>query len=137
MNRRTTHLTAWTLLAALAAAVLAPGALADSRQSNKNNWRNLGYAGAAALGYGLLKHNSTVALLGAGAAGYGAYRYEQDRHSQSQAQRARQRYYYHRLAVNRARYYAPHRYYHRTVRTVRYYRRPAIRREVIVTRYYR
>jgi hypothetical protein len=70
--------------------------MADSRQTNKNNWRNLGYLGAAVAGYGLLKHNTTATVLGAAAGGYGAYRYEQDRHSQSQARSNWNRRYYHR-----------------------------------------
>ncbi len=104
----------WTMLglaATVAAAAFAPlAAHADqsSRQSNKNQWRNLGVAGAAVAGYGLLKHNSTATVLGAAGAAYSANRYEQDRHSQSQSQARRDQ---------RARY---HRYYgHRTHRRVR------------------
>jgi len=105
---------AWTMLgmvAAVAATAFAPlAAHADqsSRQSNKNQWRNLAGAGAAVAGYGLLKHNNTATLLGAAGAAYSANRYEQDRHSQSQAQSRRDQ---------RARY---HRYYgHRTHRRAR------------------
>ena len=99
---------AWTVLglaAAVAATVFAPlAAHADqaSRQSNKNQWRNLGIAGAAVAGYGLLKHNSTATVLGAAGAAYSAKRYEDDRHSQSQSQARRDqnaryhRYYGHR-----------------------------------------
>jgi len=104
----------WTMLglaATAAAAAFAPlAAHADqsSRQSNKNQWRNLGVAGAAVAGYGLLKHNSTATVLGAAGAAYSANRYEQDRHSQSQSQARRDQ---------SARY---HRYYgHRTHRRVR------------------
>jgi len=77
--------TAWGLLATLAATVAAP-VLADpaSQQKNKNNWRNLGIAGAAIAGYGLLNHNNTATVLGAAGAAYSANRYEKDRHSQSQ-----------------------------------------------------
>jgi len=55
----------------------------DHRQQSKNQWRNLAY-GAAAVGiFGLLKHNSTLTVAGAAGAAYSAYRYEQDRKSQS------------------------------------------------------
>ncbi len=100
---------AWTLIglaATLAASTFAPlTAHADqsSRQSNKNQWRNLGIAGAAVAGYGLLKHNNTATILGAAGAAYSANRYEQDRHSQSQAQARRDQ---------RARYHRYHRSYH-------------------------
>ena len=99
---------AWTMLgmaATVAAAAFAPIAVHadDSRQKNKNQWRNLGIAGAAVAGYGLLKHNSTATVLGAAGAAYSANRYEQDRHSQSQAQARRdQRARYHRYYGRRA-----------------------------------
>ncbi len=89
------------LLATFAAAALVPtAALADQsgQQKNKNQWRNLAIAGAAVAGYGLLNHNSTATLLGAAGGGYSAYRYEQDRHHQSQDQHRRdmRRYYRYR-----------------------------------------
>ena len=106
---------AWTILglaATVATAALSPmAASADqsSRQKNKNQWRNLGIAGAAVAGYGLLKHNSTATVLGAAGAAYSAKRYEDDRHSQSQSQSARdQRARYHRRYANSHRY---HRHY--------------------------
>ena len=105
---------AWTMLglaATVAMTALAPlAAHADQagRQNSKNQWRNLAGAGAAVAGYGLLKHNNTAALLGAAGAAFSANRYEQDRHSQSQAKSQRDQ---------RARY---HRYYgHRTHRHTR------------------
>jgi len=61
---------AWTMLgmvatvAATAFAPLAAHADQSSRQSNKNQWRNLAGAGAAVAGYGLLKHNNTATILG-------------------------------------------------------------------------
>ena len=94
MTRTNTQWTALGLLTTMGVAALSPAAMADNQQKNKNNWRNLGYLGAAVAGYGLLKHNSTATVLGAAAGGYGAYRYEKDRHSQSQANDNR-RYYYH------------------------------------------
>jgi len=68
---------------------------ADSRQKNKNTWRNLGAAGAAVAGYGLLSGNKAATVLGAAGAAYSVNRYEQDRHSQDKGKRARARYYYH------------------------------------------
>lgn len=84
------------LAVTIAAATFAPVAAhanPASQQKNKNQWRNLGYLGAAVAGYGLLQHNSTATLLGAAGAAYSANRYEQDRHHQSQDNAARQRYY--------------------------------------------
>ena len=108
---------AWTILgmvasvAAMALAPLAAHADQSSRQSNKNQWRNLGVAGAAVAGYGLLKHNNTATILGAAGAAYSAKRYEDDRHSQSQSQARRDR---------NARY---HRYYGHRSYGHRYHRR--------------
>lgn len=98
-----TQMTAFALLATVATAALSPAALADNRQHNKNNWRNLAGVGAAVAGYGLLKHNTTATVVGAAGAAYSAHRYEQDRHSQDQNKRARQRY-----------YRTHHRYYYRS-----------------------
>ena len=84
------------LAATVATAAFAPiSAMADgsSTQKNKNQWRNLGIAGAAIAGYGVLNHNSTATLLGAAGAAYGAKRYEDERHSQSQSNANRARYY--------------------------------------------
>jgi hypothetical protein len=94
MNSLMTRGTTLGLLTTLAAATFSPAALADSRQKNKNDWRNLGYLGAAVAGYGLLNHNTTATVLGAAGAAYSVNRYEQDRHSQSQAQARRDRYFY-------------------------------------------
>ncbi len=96
-----TQMTTFALLAAVATAALSPAALADSRQSNKNNWRNLAGVGAAVTGYGLIKHNTTATVVGAAGTAYSLNRYEKDRHSQDQNKRARQRY-----------YRTHHRYYH-------------------------
>ena len=59
------------------------------RQKQKNDWRNLGYLGGAVGIYGLLKGDKTLAALGLGGGAYSAYRYEQDRKSQSKADRQR------------------------------------------------
>ena len=55
------------------------------RQKTKNQWRNLGYAGAALGAAGLLTHNKTLAIGGLAGGAYSAYRYEHDRKSQSKA----------------------------------------------------
>jgi hypothetical protein len=61
----------------------------DRRQDSKNQWRNLGYASAAAALYGVLRNDKTVMFAGAAGALYSAHRYEQDRKSQDMASRAR------------------------------------------------
>lgn len=101
MKDATTRWIAFGLMLVMATAALCPSAMADSRQKNKNNWRNLGYLGAAVAGYGLLKHNTTATVLGAAAGGYGAYRYEKDRHSQSVANSRRNHRYFHRRGNSR------------------------------------
>jgi hypothetical protein len=63
--------------------------LIKHRQKTKNDWRNLAYAGAGVGLWGLLKHDSTLTFVGAAGALYSAYRYEQDRKSQSKLNRAR------------------------------------------------
>jgi len=52
------------------------------RQQTKNTWRNVGIGSAAVGVYGLLSHQSNLALLGAAGAAYSASRYEHDRKSQ-------------------------------------------------------
>ncbi len=98
------------LIALAATTALSPlAAHADGQQNNKNNWRNLGIGSAVVGGYGLLHHNTTLGVLGVAGAAYSAHRYEEDRHSQSQAQ-ARRNY-------NRThRYYHRHRYYNNYAR---------------------
>lgn len=88
-----TTLTSLGLAAAFASAALAP-ALADgaSTQKNKNLWRNGAIAAGAAAVYGLHNKDVTTTVLGAAGAAYAAKRYEDERHSQSQASRARARY---------------------------------------------
>lgn len=98
MTRTTSSWTALAILAVFALTVLAPGlalASAASRQKNKNLWRNLAIGSGVVAGYGLLHHNTTATVLGAAGAGYSAYRYEQDRKSQSAHQRWRERYHHH------------------------------------------
>src|SRR4051812_32541534 len=74
----------------LAAILPSTAALAqDNRQKTKNDWRNLAIAAGGVGVLGLLKHDSTLALLGTAGTLYSLNRYEQDRKSQSQADRAR------------------------------------------------
>lgn len=119
--KMTPKLTSLALMAAVATTSLAPMALAASTQKDKNNMRNLGIAGAAVAGYGLLKHNTAATVLGAAAGGYGAYKYEQDRKSQSAANRSRARYYRHYTPSGRKYYtYDGHQYYMNTATGVRH-----------------
>ena len=94
------HLISTCLFVVLAVSLVSPMAHADSTQSNKNTWRNLGIAGAAVAGLGVLHHNSTETLLGAAGAAYSASRYEQERKSQDARVRWRRNhgyvYYHHR-----------------------------------------
>jgi hypothetical protein len=90
-------------LAAITASALLPGATAfaqsggwhsyrqeaENRQKTKNDWRNLAIAAGGVGVVGLLKHDPTIALLGAAGGLYSLNRYEQDRKSQSNADRAR------------------------------------------------
>jgi hypothetical protein len=67
--------------------------LVDRRQSKKNEWRNIAI-GAGALGVlGLLRKDNTLFFAGTAGALYSAYRYEQDRKSQSKLSRARAAYF--------------------------------------------
>ncbi len=87
-------ITALALLATTATAALAPVAvLADSHQGKKNTGRNLGIAGAAIAGYGLLKHNTAATVLGGVGAVAGAKMYEDNRKAQSR-NNSRRHYFY-------------------------------------------
>jgi hypothetical protein len=55
------------------------------RQKTKNDWRNAAYASGAVGALGFLTNHQTIGWLGLGGAGYSAWRYEQDRKSQSNA----------------------------------------------------
>src|SRR4051812_28354465 len=63
------------------------------RQQKKNEWRNIGIGSAALGAVGLLKHNTTMTVLGAAGALYSANRYEQDRKSQARTDRERAAFY--------------------------------------------
>lgn len=60
-----------------------------NRQKHKNDWRNLSIGSGAVALLGLLKGDSTITFLGAAGSLYSLHRYEQDRKSQSKADRAR------------------------------------------------
>jgi hypothetical protein len=67
--------------------------LINRRQQKKNEWRNIAY-GAGALGLlGLLRKDNTLFFAGTAGALYSAYRYEQDRKSQSKLANARAAYF--------------------------------------------
>jgi hypothetical protein len=66
-----------------------PASAQDNRQKTKNDWRNLAIAAGGLTAFGLLKHDSTLSLLGGAGALYSLNRYEQDRKSQSKASQAR------------------------------------------------
>src|SRR5688572_8474063 len=67
--------------------------LIDKRQDKKNEWRNIAIAAGAVGVLGLLKKDSTLTFAGAAGALYAAWRYEQDRKSQSRLARARAAYF--------------------------------------------
>ncbi|MHB8636115.1 MAG: hypothetical protein ACYC96_06560 [Fimbriimonadaceae bacterium] len=75
------------------------------KQTQKNNWRNLGYAGGGVAVLGLLTHSPL--LVGVGVAGglYSAYRYEQDRKGQSAAARRRYAFFSHKTRVINGHHY--------------------------------
>lgn len=56
------------------------------RQKSKNQWRNLGYAGAALGVAGLITKKPLLTGIGVAGGAYSAYRYEQDRKSQRREQ---------------------------------------------------
>lgn len=67
--------------------------LLKRRQDKKNEWRNIAI-GAGAVGIlGLLKNDSTLTFAGAAGALYSAWRYEQDRKSQSKLAQTRAAYF--------------------------------------------
>jgi hypothetical protein len=67
--------------------------LLKRRQDKKNEWRNIAI-GSGALGIlGLLRKDNTLFFAGTAGALYSAWRYEQDRKSQSRLQRARASYF--------------------------------------------
>lgn len=104
---KTTMMLPLAVGAVLTALPLTPqAAMADSRQNNKNLWRNLAIGSGVVAAHGLINHNGTETLIGAAGAAYSANRYEQDRRSQS---RANSRYYYHHRRHYR---HANGRYYH-------------------------
>jgi hypothetical protein len=65
----------------------------NRRQDKKNEWRNIAIASGGLAVLGLLSKDSTLTFVGATGALYSAYRYEQDRKSQSKLARARAAYF--------------------------------------------
>jgi hypothetical protein len=65
----------------------------DRRQDKKNEWRNIAIASGALSILGLLNDDKTLFFAGAAGALYSAYRYEQDRKSQSRLARTRAAYF--------------------------------------------
>ena len=65
----------------------------DRRQQTKNEWRNLAIGSGLVGVLGLLTKEPTLTFAGAAGALYSAYRYEQDRKSQSSLNRARAYYF--------------------------------------------
>lgn len=89
-------MTAWLALGALASTLtLAPAdaqaqnRASQRRQETKNEWRNLAIGSGVIALLGLLENDSTLTFVGSAGALYSAYRYEQDRKSQSRIDRAR------------------------------------------------
>jgi hypothetical protein len=79
------HRMTLSAIAALSAigCVAATAVHADSRQNNKNFWRNAAIASGAVAAYGLTHHKDTLTIAGAAGAVYSGQRYEDDRRSQS------------------------------------------------------
>lgn len=86
-----TNLVALVALGTMAGAPVAAHAQSQyhHRQETKNTWRNLAIASGVAGLLGLVTHDSTLTFAGAAGALYSAYRYEQDRKSQSKMAHAR------------------------------------------------
>ena len=63
------------------------------RQQKKNEWKNLAIGSGALAIIGLLSKNGTLTFAGTAGALYSAYRYEQDRKSESKIARTRAAYY--------------------------------------------
>ena len=61
----------------------------NRRQQKKNEWRNIAIASGGLAILGLISKDSTLTFAGAAGALYSAYRYEQDRKSQSKLARTR------------------------------------------------
>ncbi len=63
------------------------------RQKSKNEWRNIATAAGALAVLGILKGDNRLTFVGGAGALYSLYRYEQDRKSQSKADRLRATYF--------------------------------------------
>lgn len=67
--------------------------LIKRRQDKKNEWRNIAYLAGGLGVIGLLKKDNTLFFAGTAGALYSAWRYEQDRKSQSKLNRTRAAYF--------------------------------------------
>jgi hypothetical protein len=67
--------------------------LIKRRQDKKNEWRNIAYVAGGLGVLGLLRNDKTLFFGGTAGALYSAYRYEQDRKSQSKLNRTRAAYF--------------------------------------------
>lgn len=63
----------------------------SNREKSKNGWRDLAVGSGVVGLLGLVAHDGTLTFLGTTGALYSAYRYEEDRKSQSREARARYR----------------------------------------------
>jgi len=70
-----------------------PQQLSDRRQQTKNEWRNLAIGAGAVAILGLLQKDNRLVFAGTAGALYSLHRYEQDRKSQSEIDRARAHYF--------------------------------------------
>lgn len=104
MNRWFDKVGRWIAILAVGVSVAAPSMahaqsardldrLINRRQDKKNEWRNIAIASGAVGILGLLNHDSTLTFAGTAGALYSAYRYEQDRKSQSKLNRTRAAYF--------------------------------------------
>ncbi len=104
MNNWIKNWTKLLVLASIALSIAAPmtanaqslkdiDKLINRRQDKKNEWRNIAYLAGGISVLGLLKNDRTLFFAGAAGALYSAYRYEQDRKSQSKLARTRAAYF--------------------------------------------
>ncbi|MCC7229081.1 MAG: hypothetical protein IT203_01720 [Fimbriimonadaceae bacterium] len=104
MNQWIDRIGKWIAVLGVAVSVAAPSMvqaqsirdldkLINRRQDKKNEWRNIAIASGAVGILGLLNHDSTLTFVGTAGALYSAYRYEQDRKSQSKLNRTRAAYF--------------------------------------------
>ncbi len=75
-------------------------------QAGSSTWKKVAIVGAAATGYGLLRHNGKVATIGAVVAGGSYLKYRHDKKSEKKREAAKIRWYKNRYGRNwRTHYY--------------------------------